>query len=150
MRALSVRQPWASMIARGEKVEECRSRPTHVRGPVLICASRAGEGGPRGVAVCVVEIVGCRPTHDGYAWQLARPRPVAPWPVSGKLGFYEVPEPPPVLAVYRDGEDVVWAPAGEAAPGRLLALASAEAVEWAEVTAGERASVEALLGGVPR
>jgi hypothetical protein len=36
MRALSIRQPHAEAILRGIKKIECRSRPTHVRGRVLI------------------------------------------------------------------------------------------------------------------
>ena len=39
MYALSVRQPYASLIAVGEKTMEWRSRVWHYRGPVVICAS---------------------------------------------------------------------------------------------------------------
>ena len=55
MRALSVRAPWAGLIATGTKTLEVRSRRTHYRGELLICES--GGGG----AVVVVELVGCRP-----------------------------------------------------------------------------------------
>jgi ASCH domain len=39
LRALSVRQPWAELILRGEKTIEYRSQPTKVRGKIYIYAS---------------------------------------------------------------------------------------------------------------
>lgn len=77
-RALSVRQPWAELIMRGNKTLEVRSRPTKVRGLVQIYSSLKLEVGPkqlqaahrygldldqlpRGVLIGVVEIVGSRP-----------------------------------------------------------------------------------------
>lgn len=39
MKALSVRQPWASLIASGYKRFEIRTWPTRHRGPLLICAA---------------------------------------------------------------------------------------------------------------
>lgn len=97
-RALSVRQPWAELILRGDKTIECRSRPTRIRERVWLYAAR-GRGGnpqrrsllenadlPRGVLVGSVEIVACRPLRrsdaaaaclatdfEGYAWLLAAP-----------------------------------------------------------------------------
>ncbi len=104
MKALSVREPWASLIAAGTKTVEVRSRRTHYRGPVLICASK-------GKALCIVNIVACRPIGAsdrakacipdgqpliGYAWQLADvQRLTRPFPVKGRLGFFEVTLPPP-------------------------------------------------------
>ncbi len=41
MRALTVRQPWASLIALGYKRMETRSRTTSVRGPIAIHAGLA-------------------------------------------------------------------------------------------------------------
>jgi len=40
MKALSVRQPWAWLIAHGLKPVENREWETHYRGPVLIHASK--------------------------------------------------------------------------------------------------------------
>jgi hypothetical protein len=77
-RALSVRQPWAELILRGQKTIEVRSRLTNIRDRVHIYAS-LGEADaaskahvereygleiatlPRGVLVGTVAIVGCRP-----------------------------------------------------------------------------------------
>lgn len=40
IKALSIRQPWASIIAAGEKLIENRSGTTHYRGPLAIHASK--------------------------------------------------------------------------------------------------------------
>lgn len=111
MKALSVRQPWASLIASGRKTLEVRSWSTSHRGELLIVASKAadraafarhGAGGPRGVAICIVGVVGCRPgrrTDRGAArsdaagswvFELANPRPVRPIEISGKLKLFDV------------------------------------------------------------
>jgi ASCH domain len=102
VRALSVRAPWAEMIASGEKTLEIRSRRTHYRGPLLICQSRGGG------AVAIVELVDCRAfvaaddaasggvwtkhetTHTHYAWELRLVRRVTSDVISGRLGFYDV------------------------------------------------------------
>jgi hypothetical protein len=69
MKALSIRQPWAELILRGEKDVENRSWLTHHRGPLLIHASKTlvresmdefgldEETIPRGALVGVVEVV---------------------------------------------------------------------------------------------
>ena len=49
MKALSVRQPWAGLIAAGLKTIEVRPRPTHYRGDLLICCANLlpdRDGGP--------------------------------------------------------------------------------------------------------
>jgi ASCH domain-containing protein len=102
VKALSVRAPWAGMIADGRKTLEIRSRRTHYRGELLICESRGGG------AVAVVELVGCRPfaatddaasggvwaTHPEarahYAWELRLVRRVTSAAIKGRLGFYDV------------------------------------------------------------
>jgi hypothetical protein len=90
--ALSVRQPWAELILRGEKRFEHRSRPTRIRGRILIYASLGRysrdieadievecgielDGLPRGVVVGSVELFDCRPAPDGggWHWWLRRP-----------------------------------------------------------------------------
>lgn len=115
MRALSVMQPWASQIAIGRKTIELRSRPTSHRGPLLICAGgrvdkrgAAFEAGPTGAAVAIVNVVGCRRAtladagaalyrdekgEFPWAWLLADAVPVAPFPVKGQLGFFNVSHP---------------------------------------------------------
>jgi hypothetical protein len=119
MKALCVKQPWASLIVTGQKTLEVRSRRTSHRGPLIICSSRRDAGSeqalaaskllpgspyPRGVTLGIVDLVECRPARggdragalcdpDGYfVWVLARPRPCRNVPIIGKLGVFELPE----------------------------------------------------------
>lgn len=83
LRALSILQPWAELILRGDKTVEFRSQITKIRGSVYIYAALGKPDGdtvgiasdelPKGVLVGTVEIVGCDPVDDGYEWQLASP-----------------------------------------------------------------------------
>lgn len=103
LHALSIRQPWAELILRGRKAIEFRSRPTNIRGRVLIYASlgrgdwlddhlaEIGHGFapgeiaelPRGLIVGSVVIDDCRPLRGAieFAWRLSSPvrfrRPIA-------------------------------------------------------------------------
>ncbi len=108
LRVLSVRQPWASLIASGRKTIELRSWSTKYRGPVLILAGsgiwRGTEHpiGPRGVSLCIVDLINVRavrpadaqaaciapPEGFGFAWVLANARAVRQVPIKGKLGLY--------------------------------------------------------------
>lgn len=106
MKALSVRQPWASKIANGEKTIEVRTWKSSFRGPLLICVSQSPkiDSLPTGVALCVVDVIDCRPiTHSDasaaccevdpsseFAFVLANVRSISPFPVKGKLSFFDV------------------------------------------------------------
>jgi hypothetical protein len=114
MKALSVKQPWAGLIASGKKTVELRSWRTKYRGPLLICASarpsrtplaqertRLLSDAPTGVALCVVQLVdivpaarrhaqsSMVPAPEGWAWILERPELVDTFPVRGSLGVFE-------------------------------------------------------------
>jgi hypothetical protein len=120
-KALTVRAPWAWFIATGRKPVELRKQRTHYRGPLLICCGLAESDAPlhpsismrehdaardallRGHALCLVDVVDCRPaTADdshaactavdvgAWAWVLANPRPVERVAVTGKQGFFWV------------------------------------------------------------
>jgi len=116
MKALSVRQPWASLIVSGRKTIEVRSWRTAYRGDILICASRHVDTAACqyfnldpakqivGQALCIARLVGCRHERygdviaaccsvasDEYCWLLADIRPVQPFEVKGQLGLFEVP-----------------------------------------------------------
>lgn len=90
---------------RGKDIE-WRSKPFNWRGPLVICASKSaiieldnGKRLPVGVALGIVDVVGCRPmtrkdfvaacSEDyedemyGFAWELVSPREVVPVPVKG-------------------------------------------------------------------
>ena len=72
MKALTVRQPWASYTAEGRKQYETRAFSTRHRGLLAIHAGknkedmvRAGKTGlPLGVVLCTVELVECHRTED--------------------------------------------------------------------------------------
>lgn len=111
MKALSVKQPWANMIASGEKTIETRRWATDYRGDLLIVSSRKPEIAPAGHAVAVAKVVDCRPMRRGderaaccamysgaYAWILSEVRRVRPFPVKGQLGIFEVSVPQGGLA----------------------------------------------------
>jgi len=108
MKALTIRQPWAGLIAQGKKTVEVRSWATKYRGPLLITASAKGPPRlPTGCTICIVDLLDCRPItvadlphalcdacEADFAWVLANPRQVARLPVRGKLSTWT---PPPEL-----------------------------------------------------
>jgi hypothetical protein len=115
-RALSVRQPWANLIASGEKSIEVRSWQVDFRGPLVICAGATIDDQaaiihdnitPLGVTICLVELKDIRPLRKDdasaamfepgddiaglFAWVLSNPRRLASIPVRGQLGLFGVP-----------------------------------------------------------
>jgi hypothetical protein len=89
--ALSIRQPYVEEILRGIKRIEYRSRPTNIRGRVLIYAAlqpasdltrfaklkvEPGEL-PTGLVVGSVEVTDCTGVPGDYQWHLARPLRIA-------------------------------------------------------------------------
>lgn len=102
--ALSVKQPWANLIASGRKTLEIRSWSTSYRGPLLVCSSRVPKIEPYGQAVCLVDLVDIidfRPEDlaksclnewipGKLAWVLKDARPVIGFPVKGRLHTYLV------------------------------------------------------------
>lgn len=103
LKALSIKQPWANMIASGEKTIETRRWPTDYRGPLLIVSSKMPDIPPAGCAVAVATLVDCRPmTRDdeiaarcslylgAYSWALKDVRRLKPFSVRGQLGIYDV------------------------------------------------------------
>jgi hypothetical protein len=95
MRAISVKQPWPEAIASGAKRIEYRSARLAV-GPLLILSSKAaGKGGkhlPRGVAVCVVELVKVTGRSGAFSWHLERPRRVRPIPCRSYGWVVHIPD----------------------------------------------------------
>lgn len=104
MRAISINNPWATLIAKGEKTLEIRSWQTAFRGDILIVSTqRKYADYPRGAALCIVRLAGVREfvpadaaaAHIAYqlgyfAWVLSDVRPITPFPVKGQQGFYNV------------------------------------------------------------
>src|SRR5262245_2077992 len=102
MRALSVRQPWAELIARGKKKIEYRTWKVDFRGDLLIVASASRkddeceakgldpESVAYGAAVCVAELANVTGSEGDYRWHLRNPRRVAPVPLKGYAAIYNV------------------------------------------------------------
>lgn len=117
MKALTIRQPYASLVWRGEKSVEWRSWSTTHRGDLLICSGASWAGGeydvpeeslsmfPLGVSLCVVRLADVvpmskahlagavlddLPVPQGYAWMIDRVREVERVKVRGKPGIFEV------------------------------------------------------------
>lgn len=120
MKSLSVRNPYAHLILIGEKPYEFRSWRTDYRGDLLICSS----ANPKiknticGYALCVVRLndifevtaknyreFGLDEKPDGklYAWQLTDIRVIKPFPVKGKLNFFNVDDN--LIEVIDNGDD---------------------------------------------
>lgn len=120
MKAIAIRQPWASLIANGEKTVECRTWKTNYRGPLIVCASKGdiecGDGlvVPGGVAIAVVDLLDVQPMTkadlkgammddfepeeleevlNGYAWHIKLAYPIVPVPTKGKLNLFELDIP---------------------------------------------------------
>lgn len=89
MRALTIHQPWATLIAQGRKTLECRGHRTAYRGPLAIHAgltvrTEAAEAValceqqgelprwqyPRGALIAVAQLVDCRPWRTGSLAEL--------------------------------------------------------------------------------
>lgn len=104
MKAISIRQPFVEQILTGSKVREYRSRVCHVRGRVLVHASRSVNAEHFAEVVAAdllcggllgsVEVVGCEPDpENGFAWLLANAiRFAEPLPYGGAVGWFEVPD----------------------------------------------------------
>lgn len=95
MKALSVKQPYASLISDGEKDVELRTWTTDYRGPILICSSSKGimhkprekelraqfeRTWPDGVALCVVELA------DIIPWPSRKHDPKAATALARRIG----------------------------------------------------------------
>lgn len=103
MKAFSVKQPWANMIASGEKTIETRKWCTNYRGTLLIVSSKTPRIEPAGYAIATAKLIDCRlmtkkdeedaccDWYPGaYAWVLINIKKIKPFPVKGQLGIYEV------------------------------------------------------------
>jgi len=105
MKAISLHQPWASLIAEGDKTIETRRWSTEYRGELLIVSTKRPvvTSLPAGMALAVVNVADCRPMTEAdcqaacceiypgaFAWMLTNIRKIKPFAVRGSQGFYEV------------------------------------------------------------
>lgn len=105
MKAISLWQPWASLIREGKKTIETRRWYTHFRGDLVICSTKNPPVAGRlcGYALCIVQVTGCRLMRKEdeplalcswepgrWAWLLRDIRPIEPFPVHGRQGFFDL------------------------------------------------------------
>ena len=102
IRALSVRQPFANMIASGEKTIETRDWRPNFRGELLIVSTKFPvTPGPAGCAVAICRLADCRRmrTADAeaactpwgallFSWILADVRRIEPFALIGRGGIW--------------------------------------------------------------
>ena len=93
---LSIRQPWASLVAYCEHVEY-RTWDTSYRGQLIICATAKkvvleGDELPHGVAIATVEMTGTRKNKNGFDWIFDNTRQIYPVPVKGKQRIFTLPQ----------------------------------------------------------
>lgn len=104
MKGLSIKEPFASLIADGRKTIETRTWSTHYRGPLLICASSKPKILGAGLALCIVTLYDVRKMRpedataamcdycpDRYSWVLINRMCLSPRiPVTGARGLWVV------------------------------------------------------------
>ena len=128
MKIITIKQPYASLIAAGLKEYEFRTWKTAYRGPILIHAGKSVDreamekfacydlAYPIGCIIAQAELTDCIPVDDalrsalrekdfliysgttenlqwqGYGFQLANIKKIAPIFVNGKLGLWNYPK----------------------------------------------------------
>lgn len=103
MKAISLKQPWASLVADGIKTIETRKWSTKYRGTLVICSSRKPDIYPAGFALATAEIYDCKPMvkadeklacikvyPKAHSWFLKNIKKIKPIPVKGSLGIYNL------------------------------------------------------------
>lgn len=114
MKALTVAQPYAELIRRGEKVIENRTWPTKYRGLMYIHAGKSkqwlGQDDladfpqmPFGAVVAIAELYDCVPVgklppdlrgnkhaSGPWCWLLRNVSPIGPWPYRGAQGLFDI------------------------------------------------------------
>ncbi|MGM9632783.1 MAG: helicase-related protein [Eubacteriales bacterium] len=107
MKAISIKNPYATQILRGSKVIEYRSWDTKHRGDLLVCSSANPKvpGMLSGYALCVVSLTDTtyNAEEDIYEWHLTNVRKIKAFPVKGKLNFFDVDD----TLIHYPGEKVV-------------------------------------------
>ncbi len=120
LKAISLKQPWANLVASGKKTIETRKWKTPYRGDLVICSSKKPDIYPAGYALCIVELYQIEPMkkkHEkkacikvypgAYSWFLRNTRPIVPpMAVKGSLGIFNLSVSPAkkrILASFAKG-----------------------------------------------
>lgn len=103
-KAISLKQPWANLVASGKKTIETRKWSTKYRGDLVICSSKNPKIEPAGYALCIIELYDVKPMTKkdekkacikvypkAYSWFLRNILPINP-PISvkGSLGIFNL------------------------------------------------------------
>ncbi len=115
IRALTIKQPWAELLIRGEKTIECRTWTTPYRGPLLLHAAKSRDpqmksvypAAPCGCLIALAQLTGIEQITaanaaqfntvwednppGAYAWHLDNIEPFDPIPWRGQIGLFAVP-----------------------------------------------------------
>ncbi len=103
MKALSIKEPWASMIRDGKKIIETRTWSTKYRGNILLCASKYPESDISGKAFAIAQLIDVKPMikedivraqcdmyPGAYSWFLGDIELIESFDVRGKLKLFDV------------------------------------------------------------
>ncbi|MBS3113347.1 ASCH domain-containing protein [Candidatus Woesearchaeota archaeon] len=103
MKALCLKEPYASLVLQGKKIIETRIWKTDYRGDILFCCSQNPKSNISGKAFAIVELIECRPMLKkdekaacckiyprANAWLLKNIRPIKPFPIKGQLSLFEI------------------------------------------------------------
>jgi hypothetical protein len=115
-KAISLKQPWANLVAEGKKTIETRKWQTKYRGDLIICSSKTVDTYPAGYALCIVELYDIRPMEvkdekqacyeiypNAYSWLLRNLRKIDPiFPVKGQLSIFEINVPKNIKIDYKN------------------------------------------------
>src|SRR3989344_8758000 len=65
-KAISLKQPWANLVASGKKTIETRKWTTKYRGDLVICSSKNPKIHPAGYALCIAELYHIEPMKKSH------------------------------------------------------------------------------------
>ena len=103
MKAISLKEPWASLVLEGRKTIETRVWRTNYRGKLLLCASKDPKSEISSRAFATAELVDispmvkadekeacCKVYEGAYAWILSDITEIKQFGVKGSLGLFNV------------------------------------------------------------
>lgn len=102
MKAISIKEPWASLILKGKKTIETRTWKTDHLGHILLCASKNPKSDLSGYAFAIAKLIDCRKMIKAdekkalckiypraNSWFLENITPIKKFKVKGKLGLFD-------------------------------------------------------------
>ena len=103
IKALSIKEPWATKILLGKKTIETRTWKTSYRGDILLCCSLKPKSRLSGCAFAIAELkevrimtkedeklACCEIYPKAYSWVLENIREIPLLKIKGQLGLFEI------------------------------------------------------------